>query len=144
MDAADFTIETWRNLAITYHRLESIIDAFMPHSRRQNSYCKSLLGISEQCILGAQSVEQLRSVFNNDRYRKLNLEAYARHRTVEFRQHSGTINFTKMENWIRFVANMITFAQQGTVDAGCQLSNIPFATAAQKIFFKLRTKKLAR
>lgn len=144
MDAADFTIETWRNLAITYRRLESIIDAFMPHSRRQNSYCKSLISISEQRILEAQNVEQLRSVFNNDRYRKLNLEAYARHRTVEFRQHSGTINFTKMENWIRFVANMITFAQQGTVNTGCQLSNIPFVTAAQKIFFKLRTKKLAR
>ena len=79
------------------------------------------------------------SIVNQKKY----LEAYARHRTVEFRQHGGTTNFTKMENWIRFAANMITFAQQGMVNAGCQLSSIPFLTADQKIFFKLRTKKLA-
>jgi hypothetical protein len=144
MDAADFTIETWQNLVITYRRLESTIDSFMPNSRRHNMYCQSLKDFSEQRIRRTQNLMQLREVFHGDRYHKLNLEAYACHRTVEFRQHSGTIDFIKMENWIRFVANMITFAQQGTVNTGCQLSNIPFATAAQKIFFKLRTKKLAR
>lgn len=144
MDAANFTIETWRNLATTYRRLESVVDSFMPTSRRHNTYCKSLTGISEQCIREAQTIEQLRHAFGNDRYHKLNLESYARHRTVEFRQHGGTTNFTKMENWIRFTANMITFAQQGMVNSGCQLSNIPFLTADQKTYFKLRTKKLSR
>lgn len=144
MDAANFTIETWRNLATTYRRLESVVDGFMPTSRRHNTYCKSLTGISEQRIREAQTIEQLRHAFGNDRYHKLNLESYARHRTVEFRQHGGTTNFTKMENWIRFTANMITFAQQGMVNSGCQLSNIPFLTADQKTYFKLRTKKLAR
>ena len=143
MDAADFTIETWRNLAITYRRLEPVIDGFMPSNRRNNIYCKTLSNISESRIREAQNITQLRSAFGNARYHKLNLEAYARHRTVEFRQHGGTTNFTKMENWIRFAANMITFAQQGMVNAGCQLSSIPFLTADQKIFFKLRTKKLA-
>lgn len=126
MDAADFTIETWRNLAITYRRLEPVIDGFMPSNRRNNIYCKTLSNISESRIREAQNITQLRSVFGNARYHKLNLEAYARHRTVEFRQHGGTTNFTKMENWIRFAANMITFAQQGMVNAGCQLSSIPF------------------
>lgn len=143
MDAADFTIETWRNLAMTYRRLEPVIDSFMPDTRRNNRYCKCLTGISERSIMEAQNIMQLRSAFRNDRYHKLNLEAYARHRTVEFRQHSGTTNFTKMENWIRFAANMITFAKHGMVNLGCPLSNIPFLTADQKVFFKLRTKKLA-
>ena len=143
MDAADFTIETWRNLAITYRHLEPVIDAFMPNTRRNNTYCKRLSGISESRIREAQTIQDLRGVFRNDRYHKLNLEAYARHRTVEFRQHGGTTNFTKMENWIRFAANMITFAKQGMVNPGCSLANIPFLTADQKIFFKLRTKKLA-
>lgn len=144
MDAADFTIETWRNLAITYRHLEPVIDAFMPSSRRNNNYCKCLSGISESRIRQAETIEDLRYAFRNDRYHKLNLEAYSRHRTVEFRQHGGTTNFTKMENWIRFAANMITFAQQGMVNAGCQLSSIPFLTADQKTYFKLRTKKLSR
>ena len=143
MDAADFTIETWRNLAITYRHLEPVIDAFMPNTRRNNTFCKRLSGISESRIREAQTIQDLRGVFRNDRYHKLNLEAYARHRTVEFRQHGGTTNFTKMENWIRFAANMITFAKQGMVNTGCSLANIPFLTADQKIFFKLRTKKLA-
>lgn len=143
MDAADFTIETWRNLAITYRRLETVIDAFMPISRRNNSYCKRLSGISENRIREAQNITQLRSAFGNDRYHKLNIEAYARHQTVEFRQHGGTTNFFKMENWIRFAANMITFAKQGKVNTGCQLAGIPFLTPSQKVFFKLRTKKLA-
>ncbi len=144
MDAANFTMETWRNLAITYRRLESVIDAFMPNSRRNNTYCKSLSRISERSIQEAQTITQLRQAFGSDRYHKLNLEAYARHRTVEFRQHGGTTNFTKMENWIRFAANMITFAQQGKVNAGCALSSIPFLTPDQKVYFKLRTKKLSR
>lgn len=144
MDAADFTIDTWRNLAITYRRLERVIDGFMPTSRRNNSYCKPLTSISEQRIQAAQTITELRQAFGTNRYYKLNLEAYARHRTVEFRQHSGTINFTKMENWIRFAANMITFAQQNMVNTGCQLSGIPFLTTDQKTFFKLRTKKLTR
>ena len=144
MDAANFTMETWRNLAITYRRLEPVIDAFMPNSRRNNDYCKSISRISERKIQEAQTITELRQAFRNDRYHKLNLEAYSRHRTVEFRQHGGTINFTKMENWIRFAANMITFAQQGAVNAGCQLSSIPFLTADQKTYFKLRTKKLSK
>lgn len=144
MDAADFTIATWRNLAITYRRLERVIDGFMPASRRNNTYCKPLTSISEQRIQASQTITELRQAFGSNRYHKLNLEAYARHRTVEFRQHSGTTNFTKMENWIRFAANMITFAQQSMVNTGCQLSGTPFLTADQKTFFKLRTKRLAR
>ena len=143
MDAADFTIETWRNIANTTRSHEQVNESYMTGPRRNNRYCKCLAGISERSITEAQNIMQLRSTFGNDRYHKLNLEAYARHRTVEFRQHSGTTNFTKMENWIRFAANMITFAKHGMVNSGCPLSNIPFLTADQKVFFKLRTKKLA-
>ena len=143
MDAADFTLDTWKNLATTYKNLESVIDAFMPGSRRDNRYCKSLSRVSATRIQQAQSIRDLQIAFNSDRYFKLNLEAYSRHRTVEFRQHSGTTNFTKMENWIRFVANMITFAHHG-VARRAQLSEIPFLNNDQKIYFKLRTKKLAR
>lgn len=143
MDAADFTLDTWKNLAITYKNLESVIDAFMPASRRDNYYCKSLSRISATSIQHAQSVRDLQNVFGNSRYNKLNLEAYSRHCTVEFRQHSGTTNFTKMENWIRFAANMITFAHHGTASR-TRLGDIPFLNGDQKIYFKLRTKKLAR
>ena len=143
MDAHDFTMDTWRNLAVTYKRLEPVIDAFMPSSRRNNRYCKGLSGISETAISRAQTVTELRRAFHNDRYHKVNLEAYARHCTVEFRQHGGSMNFTKMSAWIHFLEKMITFAQAGTVQPRTTLENIPFLSDTEKLYFKLRTRKLA-
>ena len=143
MDAADFDLQTWKNLALSYKHLERVIDSFMPQSRRQNYYCKGLSSISVADIQAAQNINDLRAAFGNNRYRKVNLEAYARHRTVEFRQHSGTTNFTKMENWVRFLNGLITFAKSG-IAANTSLENIPFLDEKQKLFYKLRTKKLAR
>lgn len=143
MDAADFDLQTWKNLALSYKHLERVIDSFMPQSRRQNYYCKGLSSISTADIQAAQSIHDLQAAFGNNRYRKVNLEAYARHRTVEFRQHSGTTNFTKMENWIRFLNGLITFAKAG-IAGTTSLDNIPFLDEKQKLFYKLRTKKLAR
>lgn len=143
MDAHDFTMDTWRNLAITYKRLEPVIDAFMPGSRRNNRYCQPLSGISETAISRAQTITELRRAFHNDRYHKVNLEAYARHCTVEFRQHGGSTNFTKMSAWIHFLEKMITFAQTGTVQPRTTLENIPFLSDTEKLYFKLRTRKLA-
>lgn len=102
MDAADFTMNTWKNLALSYKNIENTINAFMPATRRDNQYCKSLSRISERRILQANTLDDLRAAFGNDRYHKVNLEAYARHRTIEFRQHSGSTNFTKMSNWVLF------------------------------------------
>ncbi|WP_028897832.1 amidoligase family protein [Prevotella sp. HUN102] len=143
MDAAEFDLQTWKNLILAYKRLEGVIDHFMPRSRRNNTYCKGLTSITEAAINRAANIGNLRAAFHNNRYHKVNLEAYARHRTVEFRQHGGTTNFTKMSAWIHFLAKMITFAKQGTVQAGTTLRSIPFLTESEKLYFKLRTKKLA-
>ena len=143
MDAAEFDLTTWKNLILTYKRLEGVIDNFMPHSRRNNHYCKALTAITENSIKHARNIGELRAAFFHNRYHKVNLEAYARHRTVEFRQHGGSTNFTKMSAWIHFLAKMITFAKQGQVNTGTTLQNIPFLTESEKLYLKIRTKKLA-
>lgn len=143
MEAAEFDLSTWKNLILTYKRLEGVIDNFMPHSRRNNRYCKALTAITEKSIKHARNIGDLRAAFFHNRYHKVNLEAYARHRTVEFRQHGGSTNFTKMSAWIHFLAKMITFAKQGQVQAGTTLQNIPFLTESEKLYLKIRTKKLA-
>ena len=143
MDAAGFTLQTWKNLALSYKRLEKVIDAFMPSSRRNNRFCQGFANITETQIKSAGTITDLRRAFGNDRYRKVNLEAYARHRTVEFRQHSGTTNFTKMSAWVYFLAKLITFAENGEVQNRTTLQNIPFLDEREKIYFKLRTRKLA-
>ena len=143
MDAAGFNLDTWKNLTLTYKHLEHLIDAFMPRTRRNNTYCKTLSGVSDERIKSVRTIDGLREVFNNDRYHKVNFEAYSRHRTVEFRQHSGTTNFTKMENWIRFLNGLITFAKRSSLPSRMTLEGLPFLDGKQKLFFKLRTKKLA-
>jgi hypothetical protein len=45
-DAANFDMETWKRIYINYYKLESSIDAFMPPSRRNNTYCMSFKNIS--------------------------------------------------------------------------------------------------
>ena len=88
------------------------------------------------------TVDELKNRIGN-RYHKVNLEAYSRHKTVEFRQHSGTTNFTKMRNWVLFLHKLVTFATRGQVPTATALRNIPFLDDEQKLYYKLRTKKLS-
>lgn len=142
IDAAGFSIETWRNLALSYKHLEAVIDGFMPASRRNNRYCIGLNHVSDERIKSARTVDELSDMIGN-RYHKVNLVAYSRHKTVEFRQHSGTTNFTKMRNWILFLHKLVTFATRGEVPVRTTLMDIPFLDSEQKLYYKLRTKKLS-
>ncbi|KAB3755108.1 amidoligase enzyme, partial [Phocaeicola vulgatus] len=144
MNAEDFNITTWRNLLLSYKHAEAEIDKFMPASRRggSNTYCGSLIQFPDERIRSARNIRELQGLFPS-RYMKVNLQAYSRHRTVEFRQHSGTISFTKIENWVCFLDRMITFASVGSLPAGIRLEDFPFLGEKQKLYYKLRTKKLA-
>ena len=142
-DAANFSLQTWKNIAISYKHIESVIDKFMPESRRNNIYCRSLRNITEQKINNAQSIENLQQVaFENTRYFKVNPQSYSRHKTIEFRQHAGSINYDKISNWVLFLNGLVTFAQQQPIASGTVLNDIPFLSDEQKSFFRLRTKKL--
>ena len=142
-DAANFSLQTWKNIAISYKHIESVIDKFMPESRRNNNYCRSLRNIIEQKINNAQSIDNLQQVaFENTRYFKVNPQSYSRHKTIEFRQHAGSINYDKISNWVLFLNGLVTFAQQQPIASGTVLNDIPFLSDEQKSFFRLRTKKL--
>lgn len=142
-DAANFSLQTWKNIAISYKHIESVIDKFMPESRRNNRYCRSLREIAEQNINNAQSIIALQEIaFENTRYFKVNPQSYSRHKTIEFRQHAGSINYDKISNWVLFLNGLVTFAQQQPIASGTALNDIPFLSDEQKSFFRLRTKKL--
>lgn len=142
-DAANFSLQTWKNIAISYKHIESVIDKFMPESRRNNNYCRSMRNITEHKINNAQSIDNLQQVaFENTRYFKVNPQSYSRHKTIEFRQHAGSINYDKISNWVLFLNGLVTFAQQQPIASGTVLNDIPFLSDEQKSFFRLRTKKL--
>lgn len=94
-----------------YARFESVIDSWMPESRREsrNTFCRSIQPIVNGRINNRSwtNIPDVASQFGGVRYFKINMEAYARHRTIEFRQHSGTVNAAKIENWVRFLLAFI-------------------------------------
>jgi hypothetical protein len=57
-------------------------------------------------------VYNLQQMFGT-RYIKLNLEASTMHGTVEYRQHGGTTNFTKIAAWVALTQGFVTAAVQG-------------------------------
>ena len=107
-DARDMSLPHVKAIMRRYARHETEIDAFMPPSRRGNSnqYCHSLQGIMGQSFEAATSTEALAAT-QPSRYYKVNLKSYQRHDTIEFRQHSGTVNAVKICNWIRFLSDFI-------------------------------------
>lgn len=100
-----------------YAEYEGIFDMMMPPSRREDNsgYAHSLRrqmasaaspervgygrGGRSQTPMSVPDVAREFGIGGN-RYEKVNLEALTRHGTVEFRQHSGTVEFPKMETWI--------------------------------------------
>ena len=116
-DAAGFNLDIWKRIYVNYFRLENTIDGFMPRSRRENTYCKGLRNITnfESKINGCLNLNEIASVFGSSRYFKINPVSYSRHNTCEFRQHSGTVEFEKIENWIKFLNNLVEYSKSNLV-----------------------------
>lgn len=98
-------------LHTTYARLESVLDTLMPPSRRANAniYCRSAAS----------------SAFGDTRYCKINASVQqARHTTVEFRQHSGTVEAKKILPWVRLTRAMMEYRNQATLAQVSTLSGL--------------------
>ena len=107
-DASDLDVIALKNILRRYAVHEAEIDAFMPASRRgnENTYCKSIRGFVQDNFDSIRSIRDL-VARQHDRYFKVNLQSLLRHGTIEFRQHSGTVNAAKIVNWVRFLAAFI-------------------------------------
>jgi hypothetical protein len=109
-NATDLTVEEIRMICKRYMAHEKEIDAFMPKSRRENNntFCKSTSICFErnsQFEKATTIIALARSVLG--RYYKVNLQSYLVHHTIEFRQHSGTVDAQKIANWVRFLDGFI-------------------------------------
>lgn len=114
--AESFTPRQVFNIAMNYDMCWSAICSFMPQSRRHNAYCEKMKGYELSGILNHVNGTIMDMTYEvNDRYNAVNLKAYQRHRTIEFRQHSGTIEFEKISNWIKFITALVEFSRDGLV-----------------------------
>lgn len=143
----DVNFSAYRNIFINYARLENVIDSFMPKSRRNNGYCKGFRSFGNniyELLSCAGSKEDIASIFERDRYYKVNPVAFVRHNTIEFRQHSGTVDFVKMANWIKFLKGLIAFSKKSVLrENAANINDIPFINAELRQYFQQRQVTLA-
>ena len=116
-----------------YQKLEGVIDSFMPVSRRaqNNGYCRSILGLNYDACTTKSDIIRV----NGTRYRKVNAESYISHKTIEFRQHSGTTDYDKIANWINFLRKLIQYSFENEIQECILIEQVPFLTETEKQYF---------
>ena len=141
--AASLSDEAYINVFKNYQKLERVIDTFMARSRRANNsqWCRTLQGLSFECCMTKHDVL---NIMNGNRYYKVNACSYARHNTIEFRQHQGSTDFKKISNWVNFCAKLVAWSKKNVLSSEVtSIDEIPFFTSKEKSFFKSRAEVLA-
>lgn len=103
-----------RRIVGLYATSEEVLDTLVSPSRRgrANPYCRST-AVSVRYhgnILGVSTMEDLRRVFGT-RYMKVNVEAFWRHGTIEFRHHQGTVDAEKATAWVKLCLKIVDWAR---------------------------------
>lgn len=112
-DCREATGAHLKNILGLYAKFESVIDFLVPPHRRHNRYCQSVRKgdtVSWISYLTGSTAEEVAICNNNgspsarseERYRKVNLNAFLAYGTVEFRQYEGTLNGELAAAWIVF------------------------------------------
>lgn len=129
---ADFVGRDMVNLLRLYGKFEKVLDFLFHPSRRgdQNEFAHSL--IRDELYFPsphfhAYQVAQEFAVteptknttsYPTARHHKINICAYNKYSTVEFRQHEGTFDFEKIKNWIVFSQQLIRRGKDTWVTEG--------------------------
>lgn len=109
----------FKELVRTYAKYEPILDQLVAPSRRaqNSSWCQPVR--YEPSVERARTIDDVMMHANpGGRYSKLNLQAYGVHGTVEFRQHQGTTNAQKIENWVRLCLRIVQHSAKNTEMVG--------------------------
>lgn len=119
-------LDDMKRLLTMYSVFEPVIDSLMPPSRRanDNQYCASMTSCAPTTIAATQNWNALVNLVPS-RFRKLNLLAWSKYHTVEFRQHSGTMEATKARYWVLTCLRMVAAAMNGaTIQTGTAATGV--------------------
>ena len=111
-----FLAEITRNMRY----FQPIFDAFVSPSRRGNSFCEPLpnhpyIESKSDCLEFAENrrgdfLEDPVLALGRNKYRTLNIRNMESRGTIEYRQHQGTLNPTKILNWVKLMERFTTRA----------------------------------
>ena len=116
--------QTVKNVVRRYADYETVIDGWMPRSRRGNnnrSWCASTVGQFSSTVArftGSRLIDFANLCLG--RYYKVNIYQLRRdgYGTVEFRQHGGSTDSTKILNWVKFLMAFVETSKTATPTTG--------------------------
>ena len=112
LDAADLTFLDAKHIVKRYHDNEAKIDSWFPASRRanNNTFCGSVASnFNLDSLDMVEGENPVRNIVNyqRGRFTKVNTQSLRTHGTIEFRQHSGSTDFSKIGNWVLFLQHFV-------------------------------------
>jgi hypothetical protein len=110
VDAWNCGIGDAQRLLALWRRISPVVTRLVPPSRRNNYFCKPVGPALLRRVNAMQSVAELGGL---NRYYQVNLSAFGRHGTFEFRMHGGTFNAEKVRSWVVFVLLLTAAARAG-------------------------------
>lgn len=118
VDAEDLDLHTLKQLVKLWMRYEPVFASLVAKSRLANQYCRLLRhSMGFRSILPFAEVDQAHCgeclaalIQGRIRYSALNLEAWWRHGTVEFRLHHGTVDGNISSTWVELMAALVELA----------------------------------
>jgi len=116
LDASDLSPQEIAKIVYLYGKLEYKLNQLLPEDRRSNYYCKSVKRFCKYVSLSGfeyfNSIEKLVRVLGT-RYIKVNVEAYLRHGTIEFRQLNGTLDGELVKYWVMLMTRIVNYVKTG-------------------------------
>lgn len=111
VNANDLSSASIANAVLRYERHSAKIDAIVPPRRRENRFC---LDVTHEAQMIRRRLGKISSIapyylaaLADSRYRKLNIAAFCKHGTLEFRLHDGTLKVADVTNWIAFCVQFV-------------------------------------
>jgi len=106
--ARDLNMAECAAVMFSYGANEAHFDSVVQASRRRNTnnFCYSVnysqenVAFFDNAARNVNSSRMISEFWRSGRYNKVNLRALADHGTIEFRQHGGTIDASKVCNWV--------------------------------------------
>lgn len=124
-------------LLLFYWVFEDVFFSFLPRSRQENNYCRSLQEIYPNLPYNLESVNTMDKLenlwyqegshyyvarkkkdrYDESRYSWVNFHClFAHTKNLEIRSHNGTIDHTKIVPWIQIHDRIITYVRDGKID----------------------------
>lgn len=117
-DATEMTIGNVKKLVRNFSNIQPALNKLVAASRRENNrYCGAFYSSDLSNIEAFETLQQLSGI---NRYKNLNVAAYHRHHTVEFRQHQGTFEFDKIAAWVQLGQRIIDMSVHNVAIAPIQ------------------------